>query len=236
MEFKIDDKQIKAFTKALKDMSKYGVKKAQQDALNTTAFEARKKAIGNIDRKMIERNTWTRRSVRVQKASFASMVSLLGSTENYMKEQEFGGVKRGRGKVGVGITTSYAAGQEMAKPRTKVARASNKLSRIKITNRKSQGGNKKQQAIATIKQAAQKKDKFVYLDFGRTKGIFKLTGGKKKTKINMVHDLSQKSVKIPKNPWLRPAALDVQRDRRRIYKNALLKEITRVMRRRRVGK
>ena len=69
---------------------------------------------------------------------------------------------------------------------------------------------------------------------GRTKGIFRVTGrisrkGKGLTgvRIKMVHNLANKTVVIPKRPWLRPAVDKARKQMPAIYRKALKQQLIR---------
>ena len=72
-----------------------------------------------------------------------------------------------------------------------------------------------------IKQAAQSGSKYVFLDLGRSKGIFKVTGGKRRPKIKMVYSFREQSVVIPKSPWLAPSVKKTEEKIPAIYKKSL---------------
>ena len=235
----IDDRQIVNLERELRIFTKKGVPFATRNALNNAVFFGRKIAVKTIKKKMVLRNTFAVRSVRVEKTTsltIGQQKSKLGSVEDFMADQEFGAVKSKRGKKGVRITTSFAAGQGMqARPRTRVARGSNKISKIKLNRNSRKGKNRKQRNIIAIAVAAKSSSKFVYLDLGDRQGIFKVLGkggrfkgksrrGQSKLRIKMVHDLSNDSVVIPKNPWLAPTTNTVIRWLPRMYFNELKKQ------------
>src|SRR5690606_17163674 len=119
----------------------------------------------------------------------------------YMRKQEFGGFKRGGGKHGAPIRTGYAAGQPGAKPPTRMVRGPNKLTAIKLKRAPRRGGRKQRNAIAMAK-ARKAGARFVFLELERKKGIFRLLGSKSRPQLRMVHDLSFRTVRIPKTPTL----------------------------------
>lgn len=204
-----------------------GIPFASRHALNRTGWLTQKVAKGEIRNKMITRNKWSENSVRVAPTRSLNMgrqVVRVGSVQDYMATQEFGGTKTKKGKEGVRIATSYAAGQSRAKPRTRLPRGMNKIRRIQLTRASKKGVNRKQRNIIAIYEAAKAGRKFVFLDMGRRKGIFRITGRSKrstKRKIRMVHDITRQSVRIPKNPWLEPSAKRSIRQLPKFYFDAL---------------
>ena len=202
---KIDDRQIDRLEKDLKRLKKRALIPAMQDALNDTAFDAMRGAKDNVKQQMITRNTWTQRSIGVNKATFKSLQSAAGSREPYMRQQEEGAQKVAKGRHGVPIPTTEASGEPGAKVRRKVTRKPNRMSNIKLRGRK--GKNRKQRNLLAVKRAASGKgSRFAFLDLGRRKGIFRVYGGKRKPRPRMVQDLTQKTISTPQNRWLEPAA------------------------------
>ena len=138
---------------------------ATKDTLNRAAFFAQDAARKIIDKKMIERNKFTRQSIRVNKATGLNIPrqhAIVGSTASYMEDQEFGGIKRTGGKEGVALSTSWSAGQGLnTQPRTRLARKPNKLRNIILKKRRRKGANRKQSNLIAIKQAASSGSKYV---------------------------------------------------------------------------
>lgn len=210
----LDDKQIKSMQKDLKTFAKHALPFAQRDTMNRAAFATMNIAKSHVKRKMTNRNTWTVRSIQVDKASRHRDYALVGSTQDYMEDQELGGRKTAKGGGKLAIATSFAAGQKRSNNRTKLARGSNKLQTIQLRKSK-RGKNRKQTNLLKAIKAVSSGRRYVYMDFGgsKKKGIFKVVGGRKGTKrgwpknakLEMVWDMSEKSVKIPRNPWLRPS-------------------------------
>ncbi len=216
--FQIEDRQIKQLENELKGFAHKALPFATKATLNRAAFETQKTARINVE-SMTLRNAFTRQSIQVDQARTLNInrqQSTTGSTAAYMESQEFGDTKSDPS-----IPTSYSAGQRGQQPRTRLPRKPNKLANIKLQHRKKAGSSRKQRNFLAIKQAAASGHKFVYLDMGRTKAIFRITGGKRKPKINMVHNLSRQSVAIPRNPWLSPAVKEVERKIPQFYQDAL---------------
>jgi hypothetical protein len=207
--FSINDKQIKGLERDLKRFAHQAYPHATRKTLNDAAFQAQKIARADLPKKMVLRNRFTSQSLRVEQArglNVSRQEAVFGSTAPYMEDQEFGGTKTKTGKEGVAIATSYSAGQgENAQPRTRLPRRPNRIASIQLTKRRRKSSSRKQRNFIAIRQAAQSGRKFVFLDLDRVKGIFRVLGGRKRPRIKMVHDLSRKSVSIPKNPIIKPA-------------------------------
>jgi len=210
---KIDDKELKKYERDLKSFASRAYPYATRNTVNSAAFKAREIAQGNVRNDMTLRNRWTEKSIQVDKTKTLNVnkqAGVVGSVADYMETQEFGGVKtRGRG-ASVAIATAYSAGQEGQRPRTRLPRRPNRMQNIALQKKRKAGRSKRQQNFLAVKEAAQSGQKFVYLDLGKRKGIFRVLGGKRKPRIKMVQDLSRPTVAIPKNPWLSPAVKDTQ--------------------------
>jgi hypothetical protein len=223
--FKIDDSDIKKLEADIKTFASRSLPFATKKTLNDAAFAAMKMSRADIKSNMVTRNSFTVSSVRVNQArtlNIGRQAATVGSTADYMEDQEFGATKQKKGKEGVNIPTSYSAGQgEGAGVRTRLPRKANKMAMINLGNKRIRAQSRKQQNLIAIQQAATTGRKFVFLELQRSKGIFKVVGGKRRPKIKMVHDLSRNSVIIPKNPWLKPAFDDAARMVPAFYADAL---------------
>lgn len=223
--FGVDNRDIKRMERDLKEFAKDALPFATRKTLNDAAFQTQKIARVDIQDDLTLRNRFTVQSIQVDQARTLNVrrqESVVGSIADYMEDQEFGAVKSKGGKEGVAIATSYSAGQgEDAQPRTRLPRKPNKMANIQLQRRRKKGSSRKQQNFIAIQQAAQSGRKYVFLDLGRRKGIFKVTGGKRRPKINMVHDMTKQSVVIPKNPWLKPAFDETTRMLPAFYADAL---------------
>lgn len=220
----IDDKQIKEFERDLKVFASRAYPFATKSTVNSAAFLTQKTARRDINVKMVTRNRFTIQSVRVEQArtlNVSRQVAIVGSTADYMADQEFGGVNVKTGGEGVAIPTGYSAGQERQQPRTRLPRKPNKLSNIQLKRRRGKAVGRKQRNVQAIKAAARSSNKYVYLDLGNRKGIFKVIGGERRPRLKMVYDLSRVSTPIPKNPWLKPATNDTRHKIPAIYLKAL---------------
>lgn len=215
-----------------------GVPYAIRNTVNDLAFQTRTGALDHIDEHMITRNTWTKRNVQVERADLRNLTSKIGSPLDYMETQESGGVRVSKGKHGAPIPTTTASGEpETAKPRRRTVRRPNKLSMIKLNGVRRHGRTRKQRNAIAISHAARGHNRrFAYLDLGRRKGIFKVMGRRTKPRIRMVHDLTRKTLVIPKEPWLsKPTSrIGTQTNTLRLYKRRLLEQLERAhgMRRR----
>jgi hypothetical protein len=99
---------------------------------------------------------------------------------------------------------------------------------IALAKRSRVKGTKRQRNLVAIKQAAGSGEKYVFLDLGRSRGIFKVVGGKRKPKINMVWDMSRRSVVIKRNPTMAPAVATTVKGAPVHYRKALVFQLRRL--------
>jgi len=207
----LQGKELKKFSQSLKQFGKKEFAVINGMALNKTAFEARKEYVKIAERRFTMRNKWTIRSIQYRKVQgFRNQFSEVGSTMNYMEDQEFGKTIYKTGKHGVSIPTSTASGEARgARPRRKTVVRSRFATRIKLfKSKRRKAKTRVQHVVSTVRAAADAGGrKFIYLPrLGKMRsGIYLITGGKRKPKLNLIYDLSKKSVTVPARPTLKPA-------------------------------
>lgn len=213
----LDTKELKKAQHRLERKAKDGVAWAIRRTLDEMAFQGRREYVRAAKKQMTLRNANTVRSIQFTKVKtmvIEHMESRYGSVENYMDLQERGGVERAKGKEGVAIPTNVAAtGSESSAKRLKDVRANMRVSRVQLRNKRikgrSQGVRNKRKVVDAVKSGK----RYIYMDLGRRKGIFRVKGGSKARKLHpshgvigarvqMIHDLTRKSVSIPKNPMM----------------------------------
>jgi hypothetical protein len=198
---------------------------AMRATLNETAFAARKLWVDEIQRTLVTRNTFTTRSLHVEKAtgrSVLGMRAVLGSRAPFMGEVEAGNTNP-KGNVPTGVATGEGRG---AKPRRRLVRRPNRVGAIALPDKVRQGSRKQRTAV-TIAMAARKGHRTIFLELERRKGFFRVTGGKRRPKIDMLWDTTQKSVRSKPYPTLGPALKRVERLIPGIQRKALLAELRR---------
>ena len=230
MAYHVDMKQVNRLERELGSFARKAVPFAQMQALNDMAFKARSEAKDDIGRNMTLRNTFTTRRLGVVKANRAHLVSRMGHAEDYMREQEEGGMHHARGKYGTAIPTTVASGEGMnAGKRRRVVRGPNRMRRIKLTQRsRNKGRNRRQRNAIAINEARKGKNKrFAFLELGKSTGIYSVRGSRRKPKLRMVHSMGRKSVKIPKNPWMTRTVAKVEPLGPRLYLKRLEQQVER---------
>lgn len=208
----VDFKQVEALRDKLGALTTKAIPYAVRNTLNQCAFEGRKAWAHQLDKSMVLRNKYTTNSLRVKKVAgginIPTMQSHVGSPLDYLEQQEFGGQKTARGH-GVPMPTKFAAGQVGGEKRMRGVQRKNYLRTIKLAAKPHLGNQKQQNAIA-IRLAA-KTGGVVYLDLGRRKGLFKVSGSKRaRKKVRMLWSFSEKSQHVKPRPTLEPAVKVVQ--------------------------
>ena len=239
--FEITDKEIKDLENKLAIMRHKSIPFATKYVINGAARDARAGYQKEIDRDLIQRNKFTRGSIRFEQTKTLDInrqVSVVGSIAPYMGEQEFGGTKRPKGKHGVPIPTSYSAGQgRNSRPRTKLPKKPNKIRNIRIKRGRRVPVNPKQAILFKVQDAVTSGTRTFYHRFpGRSEGLFRVVGGRKKFKrgwpvgarLEMLHGMKKRSVTIPKTPMLGPAHAAAASRIPEEYKKALLFQIKRL--------
>ena len=185
----VDKESARKTHEALIMLGKTAIPYAVRSTLNDVAFQTRDSGMSNIQKNFINRNTYTKNRVYVNKATqrnITQMNSQTGHLLDYMETQENGDIvrpKTGRYKK---IPTNAA---RISKDYKRVIRRVNRMSAIdvKSSNGKYFVGN---------------------LPSGK-KGLFIKRRVGKKSKAYMIYDLSRRSVTLKKREWLEPAARSV---------------------------
>lgn len=221
----IDLKRVGVLQNKLKDLNAKGFPFAQRNTINDMAFKTQQTAREAIKRDFINRNTWTARSVRVDRAKGTRDSAVVGSTERYMADQEFGA----QGGP-THIPTPAAAGQSnRSKVRTRVVRKRLRINAIPRVDRvRGAGLDAKARNAAAVHAAKANGDKFVYLERGRRKGIYQVFGTKRKPRTRMVQNLSRSVRVVPRHQWLEPSSRSVQQTAPRLYAIRLREQLARL--------
>lgn len=193
--------QLKGLKEAQADLKKMrrAVPYAEREYVNSAAFAGRKVWISRAQADMVLRTKWTTRSLQVIKATASgSPHARLGSVADYMRVQEEGATEQAQGKHGVPIPGA-APGKRKAR-KGKVS-ARNRLGALTLKVSDVRGSRKRRNAAA-ISMAARAGGGVVYLDLGRARGLYRITGTKRGIRVRKVWDLSKKSITIPRNPML----------------------------------
>lgn len=241
--FSLDVSNIKMLESDLKTFASRAYPFATKQTVNRAAFSTQKLAKRRIGKQFITRNQFTARSVQVDQArtlAVSRQAAVVGSIADYMADQELGGTKRMGGKHGVPIATSYAAGQGMdSQPRTRLPRKPNRMQNISLRRGRTKRPKNSRQALLFKVQDAVKSGRRQIFHDGRgnkKQGIFKVVGGSKSfkrgwprnAKLRMLWDMSEQSVRVPKDPWLAPTVRRVEKRIPFFYREALTFQANRI--------
>jgi hypothetical protein len=236
-DFKVDLSEFKKLELALLRINKKSFNLATLSTVNGMAFKTMRIAREDLGKNFIIRNQFTKRSIRVNRAKGLNILSQkasVGSDADYMKTQQFGGSVSSKGKEGHPLPTSAASGEaQHVIPRLKNVPPRHRLSNIQLRNRRSfKAKSRAQRNIIALRVAAKSGDKFVYLNTGRKKGIYRIikrTRGKEV--IRKIYDLSTKTYLIPQTPWLTKALISLRPHVSIIAREALQFRLNRALRR-----
>jgi hypothetical protein len=235
--FSLEQQEVRRLAEDLLALSKKALPHAVRNSLNATAFAARNEWSKSITKSMVLRNKWTVNSLRVEKAqgvSIGGMVSKVGTPLDYMKTQEEGGTKHPKTGKHVPIPTRAAAGMSMkagkgkSAARTKGVQAKNYQTAIRLAGKRVGYGVRQFRNQVAISAAVKAGGGVVYLDLGRRKGLFSITGTKKGgLRIRMLWDLSRKAVHDKPRPTMKPTLAIIERIAPSIQKQAILEQMDR---------
>jgi hypothetical protein len=233
---RLDMRNLDQLQGQLERLYKKAVPYAVADGNVRIAFDLRNAWQGEIQKRFVLRNQFTKRSIQVERGSVARPTSTVGSTASYMKDQEFGKVERKKGRHGVAIPTKEARIAGSAK---RMVRRSYRVANIKLTPRQRRLPRKARNA-ATVAAAIDANRggagrSFVFMDLGARRGLFSVRGkakrrgkgGRRGVQVRMVQDLSHDTIRIPSTPTLEPAIHKTVPRAPEMYRRALLKQIDR---------
>jgi hypothetical protein len=222
LELVINDKQLQIGFVDFEKASTIAVK----NTLNMQAFLARKNYKANVSRDFTERNTFTQRSIRVDKVeqlTIDKMESKVGSTAPYMENQEIGKSKTSKRGSRLAIGERAARGNNRSPIEKQYY-----LNKMKNKNMvsgafKKSYSSRKARNVARMAVAFEKK-KFIK----NSDGIyivrnFKTKNGRVRAKMARLYNLTKKSVKIKPTHHLQDAIKKPITDGPNIYKSQIKK-------------
>jgi len=234
LTIKMDKAPLEYLENELDKFGKHTMPYAIRDTLNTMAYETSRVAKKNADRLFVMRNTFTARSIQFERAKsldMRRMESAAGSLQTYMREQEEGFTRCKSGKHGVPVPTSYAAGQQGARPRTKPVRRANWMARLKVARARRRAQTRGQDIVLAVQTAVATGQRVVFLPL-RHPGLYRVLGGRrtergwpKGAKLKMLYSLEDSTITTEPRRWLEPAAKLVISKREEYYRKAVLRQI-----------
>lgn len=237
LTLKLDLRPVEQLENDLDRFGKHALPDAIRDTLNSAVWDLYNDARDQVGRTFIERNKWTRNSIRYNKATgrrVEAMRAEVGSLQEYMAQQEAGFVQRKSGAHGVAIPTPSAAGQNGAQTRTRALQRRNWLTNIKPPSVSVRGRGR---TIAAVREALRTKNRIVFIDqaqdpWGRPTGFYRVLGGRrtksgwpKGAKLRMIYSTDKATVRTAPHRWLEPATEKITQQFDRYYRDALIRQI-----------
>lgn len=165
-----DMKQAIELQHKLRRLNRGGIAFAARQTVNDLAFAGRAEAVKIVDQTFTNRNAWTKRTINVDRARDVSVdaTASLGSTQEYMARQEYGGQNRAP------IPTPAAAGEEGARVRRRVVRRQNRTPNLNAS-RIARGAP----MVARVRAAIAAKERVILVERGEgiAPGIYRIKGG-----------------------------------------------------------
>lgn len=226
--FSMDMSIFKEDARKLRLFSDKALPAAVEYTLNELAVQTWKRSKRDLKDNFTLRNTWTARNMAFEKVApgrrdISRMKSMAGSRLEYMREQQEGVTKSARGKHGVPIPTTSAAGEGQGRTRRKRVLRKHYMSNLKMAQgafvrAKRSAWSSKLVLPFVIAIARKMRKRFIYWESPRGKrGIFQIDGDR----LNMIYDLSEKRVTSSPRPWLADATDKVTPMFRKLYGKAL---------------
>jgi hypothetical protein len=197
---KIKLKGLNNLNKTYRNIEK-NVPTLKRNTLNDMARYSQKLAKLNFANKFEQRNTFSIRSIWIRKATKSpNSFSAVGSVQQYMADQEFGDANH---KIS-SIPSNEARIQRNPK---RVVSRPRRLRNLGTAKFKARG---KRNVFIAIKQAQRAGEKgpfkFEMKDKkGNRAGLYILRGGRRNTRLRLIHDISKPTVNLRSRPWLTPA-------------------------------
>lgn len=215
---------MKKLERHLHTMKSTALPYAIRDTLNEQAFEAQRSWREALGKKVINRNTFTQRSIQVEKAkslNVNSIKSVVGSTVPWVEKLEEGQTESSSKKHGLPIPTAKA---RIGGSNKKLVRAVHYKSAIQLKSPK--GGQSRRRKNAVALAIARRTTGFAFLNLGKAKGIFKVGKGRK-SKAKMVWSLSKRTVVTKAIPMMEPAVQEAIKRGPAIHRENLIMQLRR---------
>jgi hypothetical protein len=220
VDLRVDMHGIDKAVDDLQRLRKQALPYAARDAMNTSAFVARRAWSTMIERTFTTRNAFTAKtSLRVDKArgtNLSSMHAILGSTADYMGLQERGGTVSGP------IPGPAAARQAPGGKRTAPVKIP--VRSVKVDRHR--GRTRAQRNAIAIAMAKRRGAKHVLIDRpGGGKGLFALGGGKKQAKLKLLWAVKRGGAFLRPHPTLGPTLRTLTKTFEVIHSQAVAKQL-----------
>lgn len=228
----VDTRDFKKLHDHLERFKKKALPYAARDALNGCAFELRKEWQSQIRTTFTNRNNFTERSIRVEKASgtnLKTMQSRTGSVAAYMGDQEEGGTVKGRGKHKAIPAPTAGGGKPGGGARPRLVSSRFRLSSVSVQQPSLARYGRRRQNAVVLAIAIRKHERFALLNRakGKGRGIFEVKGLKRKAKTKLIWNVSKGSVHVKPEPTMQRATNASGYRFERVIYNALLTQLRR---------
>lgn len=217
----------------LETLAKRSLPFAARETVNGLAFAGREAWQEEMRGALTLRNRFTERRALVDRATtlrMSHMEARLGHTEPYMALLERGGVERAAKRFRP-IPTEVAAGQAKGSTRSgrkRAVRAANVITRLGSLRVTGIGKlSRKARNARAVQGALRSGRKLALLDLGRRKGVFRVTGSRRRPRITMLYDLSRRRTPVPRTPTLEGAVRRALAKGPELAFAALSKQLTR---------
>ena len=218
-----DVSSVRQYERKLEAFADRGAQFAQMQTTNEIAGRTHTRAVDAVGSQFINRTPYTRGSIRMHRADTRTLEAEVGSYAPYLRDQELGATGGP-----TNVPTPVASGENpRAKVRRKAVRRPNRMNAINIKGKRPNTGNRKQDNIVAVKEAAESKSRYVFQDRGRKKGIYRVTGGVRKTRIRLVQDLTRDRRVVKPKPWLQPLLSSSHDQAAAIHKRNVLRQLAR---------
>lgn len=224
LNLRLHIKGLDAMQKSLEELSKRGLAAASRESLTNLAWAGRTIWQGKLQQENILRNSFTERRVLVDPArgtKMAGMEARLGHVSDYVRDLEYGKGSTARGKA---VPIPELAARTGGSKKKLVGRP-NKLAAIGRLPTKRKGKSMKARNAFALRAAAKSGKKLVVLEGPRSRGIFRVGGGRRHIKVKKVWDISHRQVTRPKRPTLQATLNEVLRQAPAIAEKAMLKQL-----------
>jgi|LGOV01.1.fsa_nt_gb hypothetical protein len=200
-----------------------------RNTLNVMAALTRKNYVKNVDQELVQRNTFTKRSLQFEKTesdNINQMESKAGALDRagFMELQELGGDRVTKSGANLAIPTNFSRGGRNSGLVGKGVYLRRIKKRMVTGNPKKHYKSRRARNVARA-YIAQKKEKFV----SRSSGIYSVSDFQKtgragiSYKRNMIYNTQHRKTKVKKTPMLEPATLAPIGDAQNIFNSQVNK-------------
>ena len=232
----VDVRELHGLEKQLQTFAARALPFATRQTLNQAVYDTRRGYQREMRHELTLRNTWTEGSAKFEPTrvlDISRQHASVGSVLEYMATQEEGGYVHGAQGRSKPVPTAFA---RVSGQRARMVKQANRMRAIALADKKHAGQSVKQRLVVAVRVAVQTGRRYVYLDLGGSKGIFRVTGGvddgrkrgwAKGAKLRRVWDMSRSAVHVPRHALLRVATNTTTDRLPWLYQQALVAQLRR---------